>query len=293
LSCYGNVKAGTRILSVDTGTNPHAVVQAVIHDLENNVAYSVEKRRRIVGKRKNEGRPDEDDINLAVNAGSAIAFRDAVFKVVPGALTKSVFEAAKSVAVGDLKSLSATRTKIVDRLQKYGATQDRILARLGLQKVEEIALEHVEVLMGLGTALKDGATTLEEAFPPIQDQAATTSGTVTATAASFRRAKPVQSQPVATESQPKPAPASPPETQESSGDPTALSAAQNELRLVIESAGHTIDQFNRFAIDTGYTTGEFSGWSDVPDALAQKLARAKVGLINGIKSVACIVGGAA
>lgn len=122
---------------------------------------------------------------------------------------------------------------------------------------------------------------------PVQQQI--TTGTTPSAATAFRRAKPVQAQPVATEAQPEPAPASPTENQESSGDPTALSAAQNELRFVIESAGHSIDQFNRFAIDAGYTTGEFGSWGEVPDALAQKLARAKVGLINGIKSV----GGAA
>ncbi len=285
LSCYGNVKAGTRILSVDTGANPHAVIQAVIHDLENNVAYSVEKRRRIVGKWKNEGRPDEDDINLAVNAGSAIAFRDAVFKVVPGALTKAVFEAAKAVAVGDLKSLSATRTKIVERLQKYGATQDRILARLGLQKVEEITLEHVEVLMGLGTALKDGATSLEEAFPPIQDPTQTTTTTTgTTQATGFRKAKPAE----ATQAAPPPPPPPEPKTEPAPASPAApaqapTQTAQQQLAAIVESAGFTIEDFNRWAVAEGILTAEAGTFDDVPAAKAGQLVRAKVGLLNGIR----------
>jgi hypothetical protein len=265
LSAYGNVKAGTRILSVHTGENPHAVVQAVVLDLENNVGYSVEKRRRIVGKKKNDGRPDEDDINLAVNAGSAIAFRDAVFKVVPGALVKSVFDAAKKVAVGDLKSLSATRARIIERLQKYGATTDRILAKLGLQKVEEINLEHVEILMGLGTALKDGHASLEEAFPPL-----TPTGTATATTA-FRKTKPDP-----TPTQP---PADPPPQ-----DPAVLATPQAELASIVSGAGYSIDQFNKWAVAEGLLTAEVGSFDDVPLAVAVKLVRAKTGMLTGIQN---------
>lgn len=168
LSCYGNVKAGTRILSVSTGENPHAVVQSVVHDLERNVAFSVEKRRRITTKKNRDGtrKPvDDDDIQLAVNAGSAIAFRDAVFKVVPGALVKSCFDAAKKVAVGDVKSLAVKRDQVVGRLKQMGVTPDRIFAVVNVKSLEEIGLEQLETLIGLGTALRDGTTTLEEAFP--------------------------------------------------------------------------------------------------------------------------------
>ena len=104
VACYGNMKIGTRIIEcVTSGEAPHVVVQAVAHDMQRNVAVSIEKRRRIVGKKSKGGAIDEDDINLAANAGSAIAFRDAVFKVVPLALINPVFEAAKKVAIGDVK----------------------------------------------------------------------------------------------------------------------------------------------------------------------------------------------
>ena len=88
--------------------------------LQNNVCISVEKRRRITTKKNRDGtrRPvDEDDVQLAANAASAIAFRDAVFKVIPGALIRPVFDAAKKVAVGEVKSLAERRGKVVDRLR--------------------------------------------------------------------------------------------------------------------------------------------------------------------------------
>lgn len=165
ISCYGNLRAGTRVVATHTqGDNPHVIVQAVCHDLEKNVAITMEKRRRIT-KKKSKETIDEDDINLACNACSAIALRDAVYKVVPLALVKPVYEAAKRVAIGEASSLVAKRGKVIDRLKQMGVTEERILGVLDVRKVDDIVLEHLEILIGLGTAIKDGDTTIEEAFP--------------------------------------------------------------------------------------------------------------------------------
>lgn len=262
LSSYGNVKAGTRILSVDTGANPHAVVQAVVHDLERNVAYSVEKRRRIVGKKSKGGRPDEDDINLAVNAGSAIAFRDAVFKVVPGALTKAVYEAAKKVAVGDIKSLARKREQVVSRLKQMGATEERIFAVLGVKKLEEITLEHVETLIGIGTALKDGAVSLEEAFPPIATISTPVfSGTKTASSkAGDENDHPPGLEPVQ-QSAPQPLAA-----------PAIDQSAQDRLAELMIAAEIPWDQFGPWAISCGYCSSTATGFADLPTRRAAALA---------------------
>jgi len=165
VSCYGNMRTGARVIDVQaSGDNPHVVVQAVAHDLERNLAISIEKRRRIF-KKKNKPNIDEDDINLACNACIAIAFRDAAFKVVPLALIKPVFDRAKRVAVGEVSSLVEKRGKIIDRLKQMGVMENRILAVVDCQKVEDVTIDKLEILNGLGTALKDGETTIEEAFP--------------------------------------------------------------------------------------------------------------------------------
>jgi hypothetical protein len=169
VSCYGNLRAGFRVIeTVANGEHPHVVVQAVAHDLEKNVFISIEKRRRITAKKKNAGVVDEDDINLACNACGAIAFRDAVFKVVPQALIRPVYLKAKQLAVGDVKSLAAKRTAVVDRLKQMGVTEDRIFAVVEARKIDDIDLSKLEILIGLGTAIKEGETTLEAAFPPAQ-----------------------------------------------------------------------------------------------------------------------------
>ena len=165
VACYGNLRAGVRVIeTVSTGDSPHVVLQAVCHDLEKNTCVTIEKRRRIVGKKSKGGAIDEDDINLACNAGSAIAFRDCVFKVVPGALIKPVYEQAKSVAIGDSKTLTERRDRAVAAFSKMGVKLDKILPTLGKKSLEEIDLADLETLFGLHTAIKDGHTTIDEAF---------------------------------------------------------------------------------------------------------------------------------
>lgn len=157
LACYGNLRAGSRIIATSTsGPNPHVVVQSVVMDLEKNISVSIEKRRRIVGKKSKGGTIDEDDINLAANACSAIAFRDAVFKVVPLALVKPVLDAARKVAIGDVRTLVDRRAKCIESFAKMGVDKTRILAKLEIKSVEDIDLTHLETLIGLFNAIKEG-----------------------------------------------------------------------------------------------------------------------------------------
>lgn len=172
VSAFGNMRVGYRVMqTVTTGDHPHVVVQAVCFDLEKNVTVSTEKRRRIT-KKKSKDAIDDDDINLAVNSCAAIAYRDAVFKVVPLALVKPVYEQCRKVAVGDAKSLVERRGKCLEAFSKMGVTPERILARIEKTKIEEITLDDIEILLGLHTALKDGEEAIEDVFPLIPKHAA-------------------------------------------------------------------------------------------------------------------------
>lgn len=164
VACYGNVRMGTRILSVVIdGDTPHVVVQAVGHDLEKNIYVSIEKRRRIV-KKKSKDTIDEDDINLATNACSAICFRDVTFKIVPQALIRPVFEACRKVAIGDQKTLADRRAKCIATFAAMGVRQEKVLAKLEKRAVEDIGLDDLETLIGLHNAIKEGEVNIDEAF---------------------------------------------------------------------------------------------------------------------------------
>lgn len=164
-SCYGNIIAGARIVSIDHREGV-VTTQGVCHDLENNVSTTIEKRRQIQRKRsQKESDPyDEDMITLAANAGAAIAYRDAVFKVIPKAIVRPILRQIKDAARGK-GTLPEKVDRVVNRLVEMGIKEGRVLAAVDCRKREDVGLDKLDTLIGLGTAIRDGEISKEDAFP--------------------------------------------------------------------------------------------------------------------------------
>ena len=159
LSCFQNIRAGARIIANDGKT---ITAQGFCHDLENNVAVAVEVKRRITDK---SGNTYSEDMQVVTgNAACAIAFRNAAYKVVPMALIKPVYEAAKKCAIGDIKTIADRRTGALKYFASLGVTEKRVLEYVGKTGVDGIDLIDVENLIGLSTAIKDGSISIDEAF---------------------------------------------------------------------------------------------------------------------------------
>jgi hypothetical protein len=160
-SAYGNLHVAARVLDPEARD---IGAQGVAWDLERNLRVTVETRRRIVGR--NGKRYNDDLIILTGNAAASIALRNAIFRVIPRSYVQLIYDAARKVSVGDAKTLDARRTEIADRLQKIGVPFERVLAKLGKTGIEDIGLEDLEVLIGLGSAIKNGEAQIDDLFPP-------------------------------------------------------------------------------------------------------------------------------
>lgn len=158
-SAWGNLNYGARI--VDIG-DKFITAQGICRDLERNVSMTAEVTRSISGK---SGRFNQDMIAVTCNAACAIALRNAIFKVVPMAYAKDVLAQARKVAIGDAKTLGARRTQMIEYFGKMGVEPKRILWLLDKPSIDDVNLEDMQVLVGLSTAIKDGDTTIEDAFP--------------------------------------------------------------------------------------------------------------------------------
>lgn len=166
VSCFGNIKAGARIISNDGN---FVTAQGICHDVEKNVSVSVEVRRSIKGKN---GKTYSDNmIQVTSQAACAIAYRNAVFKVVPLALVKPALDRAMQLAKGDIKSLSERRGIMVDKFAKLGITKERLAERVGKQSIEEITLDDLQTLTGCYNALKDGEAAVDDIFPATKKEA--------------------------------------------------------------------------------------------------------------------------
>jgi hypothetical protein len=161
-SAWGNCRAGARTMSED---DRFVTAQGYFYDVQRNYAVSFEVRRRITDRSGN--RYNDDMVGVTANAACSIALRNAVLKGVPKAFWGRIYDAARKTAIGDAKTLEAKRGEMIGYFGKMGITPERILAAMGQPAIEDIGADELGVLKGIATAIKEGETTIEQAFPPV------------------------------------------------------------------------------------------------------------------------------
>lgn len=156
---WGNLRVATRIIGNDGKT---ITAQGIAHDLETNLAVSVEVKRRITDKN---GRTFSEDMQVVTgNAASAIAFRNAVLKVVPKAVTKRVIDETKAVAIGSTKDIETRRKAMLEYVKKFNITQEQVFFFCGVQSVDAIDNNMLFNLRGALNAINESDSTVEELF---------------------------------------------------------------------------------------------------------------------------------
>lgn len=161
---YQNIHVGSRPIEVGDIT---VTSQGVAWDLENNSRVTVEVSRGITGyKGKRYG---NDMIVLTLNAAAAIARRNAIFSVVPRVYINRIFDAVKRVATGGGKPIQEKRELLVGAFARLGVDIARVLARVERASVDDLSLQDIEILIGLGTRVKQGEA-VNDIFPLPQPQ---------------------------------------------------------------------------------------------------------------------------
>ena len=165
VSNWGNMRAEAKVVQI---TDKQVISRGTCWDLENNVATAFEVRRSIVGK--NGKRFSDDMITVTGNAANSIAYRNAVFSVIPKAIIDKVYQAAQHFITGDLsdeEKLVARRKKCIDFFKdEYGITEQEVVMLCGKQTVNQIKADQIALLLGITQSFKDGDTTVEEVMRP-------------------------------------------------------------------------------------------------------------------------------
>lgn len=159
---YGNIRVDARVKQI---TDRQIISEAVCFDLETNYAVKVEVRRSIIGRK---GRFNDDMITMTGNAANSIAFRNAVFSVIPKGITDVCYNTAMHMITGDLSDeakLIKRRNEIIEKMKStYNITEEQILSSIGLRSIGQVKAEQIADLISIGQAIKDGDTTVEMAF---------------------------------------------------------------------------------------------------------------------------------
>jgi hypothetical protein len=167
-SSFGNIRSGARVVMNDGQT---ITAQGICHDLETNNCVTVEVKRSILqweyknGQKTGNKVSMNDDMQVVVgNAACAIAFRNAVFKVIPAALVDSVYQQVKLVAKGTAATLLERRDKAIEWLKSEGIKEAQICKTLGVKKIEDIDLDKLSILTGFKSAVKNDGVSISDFF---------------------------------------------------------------------------------------------------------------------------------
>lgn len=176
-AAYGNLRTGARVIYND---GKHITAQGIVHDLQKNILHTEEVQRSILqhewepdparpGKNRKTGRMvvmNEDMQTITGRAACAIAYRNAIFKVVPAALIQDIYEKVKQIARGDEQTLVARRTKAIKYFTDLGIKEIQIFQVLEVKGVEDIDLDKFALLRGMCSAHRNSEVTLDGLFPP-------------------------------------------------------------------------------------------------------------------------------
>lgn len=159
---FTNIRYGSRVIEI---ADRWVKVQGTAIDMENNIAYTVEVQRSIYSE-KNNYRYNASLIETTTKAAAAIAVRDAIYKVVPMAIFNAELKKIKETATGKGSGvpLSERITRAFAYFKKLGVEEKKVLDRLDVTGKDEMTEDHLEVLVGLKTALDDKELTIDEAF---------------------------------------------------------------------------------------------------------------------------------
>jgi len=157
---WGNINSAVRVVSND---GKKIVSQAVAHDLERNNRVMKEVSRSILNK---QGQTFTSDMQIVTgNAAGAIAWRNAIFTLIPNAVWVDIQDRIQKFIVGDGKEMKKRRDALLKKFETdHGVKTEDILKRLKLVSVDDITDKIMIQLFGLDTALREGTTNVADAF---------------------------------------------------------------------------------------------------------------------------------
>lgn len=160
---YGNLRVESRVSQIEA-KQVHA--EAVCFDLESNVAVKSTTSKSILNKHGQ--RFKEDMIIVTGKAAAAIAYRNAVFSVIPKAIVDKVYKSAMNKITGNITSEEQLIKRRTDALKKfkddYAVEEKELLDYLGLNTINQIDQGQIVNMIGMFNSLKDGEFSVDEMF---------------------------------------------------------------------------------------------------------------------------------
>lgn len=158
---WGNINALARVVDAD---RDNATCQGVCHDMETNYRFAIEIEWPVQPPHNDTPERWKDQMRLAKDAGTAVAFRRAVYGCLPYALFRPIWKETQLVAAGKGKSFEERKTNMFSAFKELGVNEHEVWAFRGYSGKEAITAEDLIELYALITAITDKTVTVEEVF---------------------------------------------------------------------------------------------------------------------------------
>ena len=172
---WGNCRYGSRVTDIG---DRFVTVQGLFYDLENNVAVTVDVKRRITNS--SGVRYNDDMIQQTCQAAGSIGVRNAIFRGIPGGIVEAIRLEAEDVALGKKDGLTVQVGKALAYFKdEHKITAKKIFKTLLVETEKDITWGHVSRLIGFRTSIESGESTAELIFadnPGLAGQAPPTEG---------------------------------------------------------------------------------------------------------------------
>lgn len=156
---WGNFRGEAKVIAT---TEKYVESEAIAWDLQKNVAIKVTVKRSILTK---SGKMADDMIIVTGNAANSIALRNAIFSVIPKAVTDKIYKASQQKIIGDASEFAKKVKSVFTAFKKnYDEDQEAVLKIVGKTQISQLTNDDLVTLIGVGQALKDGDTTPEIVF---------------------------------------------------------------------------------------------------------------------------------
>lgn len=156
---YGNLRVQTRTSAIEQTV---VVTESICHDLETNVAIKVENRRKILDKHGN--RYNDDMITMTANASQSIAFRNAIFRIIPEALMNDIMGNIKAKMICSEAELPEKVEMCMGIFADMGVSEKQVLQAMNVAKREDLTPQHLVTLRGFASGIKNGEFSPEVLF---------------------------------------------------------------------------------------------------------------------------------
>jgi hypothetical protein len=160
---WGNINALARVVDCD---HDNATCQGVCHDMETNYRFAIEIEWPVQPPRNETPERWKDQMGLAKAAGTAVAFRRAVYGCLPWPLFRPTWKETQMVAAGKGKSFDERKTNMFAAFKEVGVSESEVWTFRGYTGKEALTQDDLIELFALLTAINDKTVSVEEVFGP-------------------------------------------------------------------------------------------------------------------------------